>query len=248
MPASSLLTQSDAAWSRRAKAVMIGIALAMATYSGANWLSIFVNHAPPCSPECTSDFVTFYAAAKLARENSAALYDIDQQFAYQKQIAPLPDVLPFVYPPITALLLSPLAWLPFSGAFLVMTVFNAGLLWHGMRRLIRELKMTADQHQWLVVFAVCNYGLHHVLYQGQTSLVIFYLLTGYVLAEKRLVPFQSGFWIGLLSVKPQYVPLPNLVLLLSRNWRALFLAVGFSVALTATGFLLIGGESFWQYL
>ena len=227
---------------------MVGIALVLASYSGANWLSILVHHAPPCSPECTSDFVTFYAAAKLLRENSASLYDIDRQFAYQKQIAPLQDVLPFVYPPITAILLSPLAWLPFSSAFLLMTLFNGGLLWHGIRRLTRELNMTPDQCHWLVVFTVCNYGLHHVLYQGQTSVIVLYLLIAFVLADKRSSPVRSGLSSGFLSLKPQYLLLPNLVLLLQRRWRALILGIGVTVGLMAAAFLLIGIDSFWQYL
>ncbi len=227
---------------------MMGIALALASYSGANWLSIFIHQAPPCSPECTSDFVTFYAAAQLLRENPSALYDIDQQFAYQKRIAPMQEALPFVYPPITALLLSPLAWLPFSGAFLFVTLINGALLWHGIRRLTRALKMTRDQRQWLFVSAACNYGLHHVLYQGQTSVLVLYLFIGFVLAEKRSAAIQSALSIGPLGVKPQYLPLPHLVLLLRRKWRALILGAGFSAGLAGAAFLLTGIDSFWQYL
>jgi hypothetical protein len=227
---------------------MFGVALVLASYSGANWLSIFADHAPPCSPECTSDFVTFYAAARLLREDAASLYDIDRQFVYQKQIAPMVEVLPFVYPPITAFLLSPLAWFPFSAAFLLATLVNGALLGHGLLRLSRALKMNSDQYQWLWVFTACNYGLHHVLYQGQTSVLVLYLLIGYALAEKQASALQSGFWIGPLSVKPQYLPLPGLLLLLQGRWRALLLGAGFSIVLMAGAFLLIGVDSLGQYL
>jgi hypothetical protein len=241
------LAPSSAVWNGRVKAAVFAIGLVLTTYSAANWWSIFVDHAPPCHPECAADFVTFYATAKLMSGNAASLYDLDQQFAYQKQIAPLRQVLPFVYPPITALLMSPLAWFSFSNAFLLMTLFNLALLWDSIRRLNRTLGLTRDQSQWLLLFTLCNYGVHHVLYQGQTSVIVLYLFTGYVISERLLHKYRGGFWIGLLSVKPQYLPVPNLIFLLQGKWRTLFLSLLFTAVLTVGAFLTIGVDSLWQY-
>src|SRR5262245_34454220 len=241
-------TRTGTAWGRRLKVAAFAVGLVLSTYSIANWRSIFIEHIPPCSPECTSDFVTFYATAQLVVENPAALYDLDQQLAYQKQIAPLQQVLPFVYPPITALLMSPMAWLSFSNAFLLVTLINLTLLWDSLRRLNRHLGLTSDQAQWLLLITFCNYGVHQALYQGQTSVIVLYLLTRFVLSDMQADRPQTGLWIGFLCVKPQYLPVPNLILLIQAKWRALLLSIVLSVLLTAIAFLLISVDSLWQYL
>ena len=79
-----------------------------------NWWNIYTHHVPKCQHEnCVADFVTFYAAAQLIWDDRQSLYDLDRQQVYQNRIAPVEKVLPFVYPPITAAFLAPLALVPF---------------------------------------------------------------------------------------------------------------------------------------
>lgn len=230
------------------KAAAFAIGLVLASYSAINWWSIFIDHAPPCSPECASDFVTFYAAAKQVRNDAASLYDLDQQFAYQSQIAPLKQVYPFVYPPITALLISPVAWLSFSSAYLLMTLLNMTLVSVSIQRLIRSLHMSRDQSHWLLLFVFCNYGVHQIFYQIQTSVIVLCLLTCLVLADRASQLSRAGVWMSLFSAKPQYSPIPNLILLLQGKWRSLSLSLMLSAILTVGGFFALGVESVPQYL
>ena len=243
---------SSAPWTNRIKAIVLGLGLGLALHTSTNWWNIFADHVPKCGhPNCVADFVTFYAEATIMRENRASLYDLDEQLRQQQKIAPTERVLPFVYPPITALLFAPLAWLPFSGAFLVMTVVNALLLWRSLKLLIQHLNMTRDQSHWLLLFALCNFGVHAVMFYGQTSLVILlvilYFLTRHVLSQKRLEQYRAGFWAGLLYVKPQFLPIPHLVLLLRGKWRGMLVGALVAFICIVGAFLVIGLEASRQY-
>src|SRR5580698_4413185 len=67
------------------------------------------------------DFLNLYTGATLAHEGDfARLHDPDRQFAVERTLVPdLPALVPFVRPPIYAVLLSPLASMPLKTAFWV---------------------------------------------------------------------------------------------------------------------------------
>ena len=239
---------SSAAWTNRVKAIIVGFSIALALISGANWLKILIDHVPQCSqPNCVADFVTFYAEGELFRRDRRSLYDLDKQLAYQQRIAPTKRVLPFVYPPITAALFAPLARMPFPIAFLFMTALNVLLLFISLRLLIRYLSLTRDQSHWLILFVLCNFGVHAVVFYGQTSAIILFFLTSHVLAQKQSSEFKAGLWAGLLCVKPQFLLIPHLVLLLRRHWRGLLVGALMSVTLIVGAFIFIGLEASKQY-
>ena len=239
---------SSAAWSNRVKAIIFGLGLGLLFHTSGNWWKIFIDRVPECGqPNCVADFVTFYAEAHLFWDAPQSLYDLDKQFAYQNTIAPTERVLPFVYPPITAALMAPLAWLPFSAAFLALTTLNLALIIASLRLLIRKLSLTRDQSHWLILFALCNFGAQAVIFYGQTSALVLFFLTCHVLAQKRSSDVKAGLWAGLLSVKPQYLPIPHLVLLLRGKWRALLVGVLMSGVLIAGAFMLVGIEASRQY-
>jgi alpha-1,2-mannosyltransferase len=155
--------------------------------------------------------------------------------------------LPFVYPPITAALFGPLALIPFPAAFLVMTLANVALLWASLRLLIRHLPLTRDQSHWLMLFTLCNFGAQAVVFYGQTSAIVLFFLTCHVLTHQQANEFKAGIWAGLLCVKPQYLPIPHLVLLLRHRWRGLIVGAAISSALILGAFVLIGAEASKQY-
>lgn len=80
-----------------------------------------------------SDFLEFYAAGRLFREDRAALYDFALQYDRQKALlaeiggAVDPGPLPFVYPPLVAAFFAALSRLPYFAAF---------YLWLGLSALL----------------------------------------------------------------------------------------------------------------
>lgn len=233
----------------RIKATVAGVGLGFALLMSFNWWNIYAHHVPKCSTEnCVADFVTFYAAAQLLWDDPQSLYDLDRQQSYQNRIAPVEKVLPFVYPPITAAFLAPLAGFSFSTAFLIMTLLNLLLIGQSLRLLIRGLNLSTDQTHWLLLFTLCNFGVHAVVFYGQTSAIVLFFLTLHVLAQKQAEPPMAGVWAGLLCVKPQYLAIPHLILLVRRRWRECLVGTAVGAMLIIGLFLWIGFEASAQYL
>ena len=111
-----------------------------------------------------------------------ALYDLDKQRLVQKPIDPSRGswVLPFFYPPFFAVVLLPLAWLPFSAAFVAMTAINLILLVAALKIIIRKLQLNRQQTNWLMLAVFCNYGVHYALLEAQTSFIALFLLVLFV--------------------------------------------------------------------
>ncbi|HLN84917.1 MAG TPA: glycosyltransferase family 87 protein [Candidatus Limnocylindrales bacterium] len=238
----------NAAWTGRIKAIIVGVGLGLTFLMSINWWNIYAYHVPKCpDPNCVADFVTFYAQARLIWDDRRSLYDLDKQLIYQNQLAPVEKVLPFVYPPITAALLAPLALVPFSTAFLLMTIVNLLLIGQSARLLIRHLSLTPDQSRWLLLLAFCNYGVHGVVFYGQTSAIVLYVLTLHILAQRHEEKPSAGLWAGLLCVKPQYLAVPHFILLLGGRWREMLVGAAVSATLVIGLFLWIGIDASTQY-
>lgn len=232
----------------RIKASLVGVGLGLAFLMSLNWWNIYAHHVPKCTTDnCVADFVTFYAAAQLIRDDRQSLYDLDRQQADQNRIAPVEKVLPFVYPPITAAFLAPLALFKFSTAFLIMTLVNLLLIGQSLRLLIRGLHLSADQSHWLLLFTVCNYAVHGVVFYGQTSAIVLFFLTHHVLAQRQVERPVAGVWAGLLCVKPQYLAIPHLIMLVRRRRREFLVGAAIATLLIIGLFLWIGVAASTQY-
>jgi hypothetical protein len=237
-------------WRKRLKAIALGVGLGFVFYNGGNWWKIAQDGMPPCAqePVCYVDFLALYTGAKLFRERPAALYDADTQLAYENSVRPTEHLLPFVYPPITAAVLAPFGMVKFSSAFLLITLVNFWLILESLRRWIRFQPLSADQAHWLSLFSLCNFGVHAVLLQGQTSAFILLLLTIQFFAARDRRELQTGFWTGLLCVKPQFLLIPCLSLWLNRQRRALTAALVVTILLTLGGSMWIGFDATKNYL
>src|SRR5580765_1244161 len=188
-------TMQSARWNNRLKAIALGLGLALSTLTVRHWWSIFNYGHPPCN-DCVADFPQFYAGAKLVWQDPSHLYDYAEQLALQRTVDPrIEDTTqPFAYPPFTALVLMPLAWLPFSGAFAVMTLVNVGLLSVVLLFLSRKLGLGKDQSTWLLLSTFCNFGVHSVLLGGQTSIVVLSCVTAFMFAVRTRKQSAAGFW------------------------------------------------------
>ncbi|NJL34466.1 MAG: DUF2029 domain-containing protein [Chloroflexaceae bacterium] len=174
-----------------------------------------------------ADFTSFYAAWVMVRDgHGAALYSLAAQAQYQTAILEgrsfADGVLPFLYPPQTALLFVPLGLLPLAGAYLlwagwqgVMLVYLLVLLWrstHGWQRIER----------WLVLSTVLVMpALLINLVLGSFSLWMTICLLQFVLAFQRNDDAAAGFWLAMGCIKPQLMLVPCALLLGARRWRAL---------------------------
>ena len=235
-------------WNNRIRALALGLGLAMSAVIAPCWWSIVRDHSPTCTAY-KPDFVSFYTAAKLMWTDRSALYDLEQQRLIQQPIDPSRGkwVLPYFYPPFFAVILLPLAWLPFSQAFIAMTLLNLALLITSMKILIQKLQLNPQQSSWLILATFCNYGVHYALLEAQTSFIALTLLVLFVTALNDPATAKAGIWSGLLFFKPQLTLLPLIVLIGRRKWVALGLAVGVVGFLGLVSLFAIGLQGLENY-
>jgi hypothetical protein len=183
-------------------------------------------------------------------KDRSALYDLEKQRLVQEPIDPSRGgwVLPFFYPPFVALLLLPLAWLPFSAAFIAMTAVNLALLTVAMTILIRTLQLNREQTNWLILSTLCNYGVHYALLEAQTSFIALLLVVLFVNALERPSQGKAGVATSLLFFKPQLGAGPLLVLLGRRKWRELGLVMVVIAVLCVVSLAAVGAEGVRGYL
>jgi len=230
------------------KAVAIGIGLALSALTIRHWVETFSFGHPLCE-DCRPDFPQFYAGARLVWQSPAALYDPTKQLEIQKSIDPrITEILPYTYPPVTALLLIPLGWLPFPSAYAAMTGLNILLLVFSIKLLITKLHLTTDQSTWLILCVLCNFGVHSTLLQGQISLVVLLLLAIFAAVQQDRSRMAAGLAAGLVFIKPQLLVAPFLVLLGRRMWPALAIALTVVAALTFSSVIIVGWVGIEQYL
>lgn len=172
------------------------------------------------------DFLNLYAGASLARDGVfAAMHVPEVQLQREQEYAPqLPELVPFVRPPFYALLLTPLAWLPFGAAFWAWVGVQAGVLagtWVWAFR-----RWGADALIFGSMYLPTALGIAH----GQDCVLVLLIVLGVFALANRGSDFQSGMILGAGLVKFHLFLLWPLALLMQRRWRML---AGASVAVVA---------------
>lgn len=236
-------------WNNRIKAVALGIGLALTALTVRHWYGTFVYGYPLCN-DCRSDFPGFYSAARLIWEKPATLYDYAPQLAIQKAIDNRigDSILPFAYPPTTALVLMPLGWLPFRVAFVTMTLVNISLLVLSLCLLAKKLDLRKDQTLWLALTAFCSVAVHSVLLQGQTSFLVFSCLTAFMVSATDKKEILAGLSAGVNFIKPQLLVIPFVVLAFQRLWRALAVSALVVTGLALLSVAIVGTHGIREYI
>ena len=161
------------------------------------------------------DFTLFYAVSKLTLIGHAsdAFNPLKLLAAERAVVSMTPPGLEWYYPPPNQLLIAPLAALPFIWsylAFLTVTAIPFVLL---MRRL-------GGTSPWVLVWTFAFFGTIANAIDGQNGFLTTALMGwGLLLVERR--PWLGGMLLGCLIYKPQFGLILPVVLVATRNWRAL---------------------------
>ena len=153
--------------------------------------------------------------------------------------------LPFTYPPISAVILSPLALLPMAAAVTVLTVASIALaavvLWLFLRRLAGPHGGSLWALSWLLPGMLLLEPVRSTLTYGQINIVLMALVTVDCLAEQPRWP--RGALTGLAAAMKLTPAAFELFFLLRRDYRAAATAGISFAAATAVGFVLAGPDS-----
>ena len=152
------------------------------------------------------DFFSFYSAAKLyVLKGGSAVYDLALQKQYELQVVPHPPdqfvVLPYFHPPYYTLLIAPLAFLDYRGAYYAMAALNVALAAVLVVILVRGSERI---HKRAAIVSAALIGgffpLFVTVLQGQSDLVVLVPLAAAYTAWARGRLGWSGIFTGLAGL------------------------------------------------
>ena len=188
----------------------------------------------------SSDFVSFFAAGKLALSGTPALaYDQLAHYAVQQQTsahgAPYQF---FFYPPVFLFLCAVLAVLPYYLAYAAFQIASLGFFLWVMRAILRE-----SGRAWMVPVLAFP-AVFWTIGLGQNAFLTAALFGAFTLMLDRR-PVLAGIVLGLLCYKPHFGMLVPVALLAGGYWRCFVGAAVCVKALVGLSVALFGWET-WQ--
>jgi hypothetical protein len=189
------------------------------------------------------DFLNLYTGASLALEgNFAHMHSPAVQLERERRFVPGLDALvPFVRPPFYALILAPLALLPFGPAFWVWIGLQSTLLFGCWAWAFRRWGSDA------LIFGALYLPTALGIVSGQDCVLMLVIaIATYAFAETGN-PWASGAALGLGLIKFHLFLLWPLAILIQRRWRMLFGALAAVAAELLLSLWLAGTGGLLEY-
>lgn len=189
----------------------------------------------PLSGATSTDFVSFYAAGRLADAGTPELvYDENaHRAAEERATAAGVEYRFFYYPPVFLLICAVLAWLPYLSAFVAFEAATLAVFVILMRRILAW-------RDWPAIIPVLAFpAVYWTLGLGQNSFLTAALFAaGTLWIDRR--PTLAGLCLGALCYKPHFGLLVPVALLAGRHWRAFGAALLSATALCGLSVWLFG--------
>ncbi|MEX2226032.1 MAG: glycosyltransferase family 87 protein [Dehalococcoidia bacterium] len=142
------------------------------------------------------------------------------------------------YNPALGALLHPLTRLSLTHAFQVYFAINVAALL-GVAYVAQRAVEAPHAKLAMALGVLALPQTHWALRVGHfTEILAFASLGGFLLASKR--PWLAGLLFAMLALKPQYLPVPVLYLLFTRNWRGLGALAGVFGLMSVAGVVAAG--------
>jgi hypothetical protein len=187
-----------------------------------------------------NDFASFYSAAKLV--GTPDLYSRAANLATIKTTLGFTmESVVYIRPPFYAVLLKPLAFLPYSVAY---TVFSLTTLLSIVWFVVRFSKDCPA----LPFFATMSIPVLTSLCGGQDTPLLLAILGVSILLTRRNKDFLAGLVLSLCAIKFHLFMFLPILLLMKKRWRILGGSACGIVILTGLGMLVAGTNSMWQWV
>ena len=225
-------------------------ALTLATMTNIVFVGLYIR-VPSFAETPGADFVQFYSAAILSRTNPDKLYDPEAQKEIQKRFSPGARSgihWPYLHAPFFTILLIPLSAFSYVGAYWVWTVFTVFLTCLSVVMMIRLDPIKRPSLKLGLAVAYAAPVLYWLISTGQTTAVALFLWTlAFVLFKKNRL-YWSGFVLGFLSYRAQYLLVILPLMAMKRMWTGI-LGVGTScLLLVIVGGLMFSFQSYPTYI
>lgn len=197
----------------------------------------------PLPTPTSTDFVSFYAAGKLAdtREPELAYDKVAHYAAEQRAAEPGIVYNYFFYPPVFLLLCAALARLPYFAAFVAFEAITLGLYLPVMRRILGERSSVN------LVPILAFPPILWTIGMGQNGLLTAGLFGAATLLVDRR-PWIAGLLFGTLCIKPHFALLVPVALAAGGRWRAFAGTLISSLGLSLLSLAWFGWQTWHDFL
>lgn len=199
-----------------------------------------------------TDISAFHTAGKIILHGQGKyLYKFDTQFSWQKQLTPAASIKllnPFRNPPFVAIFFAPLALFPLQtayGVFFLINIFIILFIYHSFTSLLPE---SSKSDKLFLFFSFLVFPpVITTLFLDQVSLLLMLAFLNAYIAIQKHQSFRTGIWLSLLLIKPQYLILIILVLILNRKVKELISIIFVSIILALLSYIFVGLEGIQNY-
>jgi alpha-1,2-mannosyltransferase len=207
------------------------------------WIALSRNGIDPSGKPLGTDFLSFWAASKIALSGPAKnVYAVDLHYAAQQSAFPGAEIsyAAYFYPPVFLLICFPLALLPYFVSLAVWLAVTGYAYWRVVRQFVFDANVASVA---LLAFPAVLVNIGH----GQNGFLTAALFGGAVLAcEKR--PILAGVLFGCLAFKPHLAILIPIALAARGAWRTFIAAAVTSVSLVLFSVAVFGIETWKGFL
>jgi len=208
-------------------------------------------HVPSFVETPGADFVQFYTAALLSRSHPDKLYDPEAQKKIQKQFSPGARsgvYWPYLHAPFFTILLIPLREFSYVGAYWVWTAFTIFLSCVSVALVIRQDPARRPPLKVGLAVIYAAPVLYWLISTGQTTAVALFLWSLAFVLIKQKRRFWSGFVLGFLAYRAQYLVVALPLLVFRKMWAGIFGAATSGALLIAAGGLMFSFSSYDAYV
>lgn len=208
----------------------------------------------PNGREVGGDFVTFYTAGGIYREDPAKTYDLNLQLERMQQMfagsgVKSPLILPFVYPPPVAALFGRLASMPLLPAYLCWLAILIAAAVCGIGLTMRAAGVNAAGAAYLAALA-CGFAplILDCLAAGQTSGIAIFIVGAAFFLLTRRFDLAAGIILGLGCYKPPLFALIVAGLMIEGRMRTVIGFLFSALLFNLSSVVLMGWNGYLHYL
>jgi len=188
------------------------------------------------------DFLVFWSAAEMAEAGRlAAAFDPQVLWAELRKTAPdVPYGYYWLYPPTFAVLVAPLALLPYGAAFWIWTGAGLALYAAAARAIARDRTAVLCAFGATSVYITAYHGQNAFLTAALAGLACLFFL------ERK--DLKAGALVGLLAMKPHLAVFFPLALAAAGRWRAFGAAAVSTILFAGVAVIAMGPDylaAFW---
>ena len=205
------------------------------------WIALSSGGLDPLHKPLGTDFLSFYAASKLALAGHPELvYNITDHSAAERAVFGGAQLryAAFFYPPLYLLICLPLALVPYLSALALWLATTGYACWRTLQSLL------GDAGKGLALAILAFPGVLLTIAHGQNAFLTTAIFGMGILSLDRRSTL-AGVFFGLLAFKPQLSIMVPVVLVATGRWRTLF-ATGCTVAAFVVATLATFGVGTWQ--